>query len=97
MIQPSIERTATAPVDVRASLVAGGPVPLVGDLGDGTGSMSISVEAIVGIMTELTCFTSRKPAALVCGCWCFAIFALRDYFLSEVMDQSGLVKITLLF
>lgn len=63
MIQPSIERTATAPVAVCASLVAGGPVPLVGDLGDWTGSISISVEAIVGTMTELTYLTSRKFAA----------------------------------
>lgn len=49
MIQPSIERTATAPVAVRASLVAGGPVPFTGDLADWTGSMSISMEAIVAI------------------------------------------------
>ena len=47
MIQPSMERTATAPVEVRVSLVAGAPVPWVGDTGDSTGSMSISVEAIV--------------------------------------------------
>lgn len=45
MIQPSIERTATAPVEVRISEVVGREVLVSSAVG---GSMSISVEAIAG-------------------------------------------------
>ena len=47
MIQPSMDRTATAPVEVRASVVAG----LL--LGGGELSMSISVVAIVTLMRKI--------------------------------------------
>ena len=47
MIQPSMDRTATAPVEVRASVVAG----LF--LGGGELSMSISVVAIVMLVRKV--------------------------------------------
>ena len=45
MIQPSMDRTATAPVEVRSSVVAG--------LCLGGGSISISVVAIVNLMRKV--------------------------------------------
>jgi len=49
IIQPSIERTATAPVEVRASVVAGLELLLRG----GEESMSISVDAMVVFVGQL--------------------------------------------
>lgn len=65
MIQPSIERTATAPVAVRVSLVAGGPAPLVGDLGD-CGSTSISEEAMAA---DTNCEICVLDKAWIVGRW----------------------------